>query len=203
MTYVQLRQEVYDRGVDDSLTTATRVGRWVNSAYQEVCGVALWPFLETSATGTPPLTIADVRKVLSVEDTTNAVDLEWTDRIDVLDTDPTVIATGNPSWWYLTAGGGSISVYPPSTSISITAYYVKVPAALSSDGDAHLLPERFEELIVDGALIRAYTNLDNYDLAGALRQEWTTKLNNMRDQLLSFHNDGSFIKITDTYESSY
>ena len=83
MTFQQLLTEFFARGFDylnDSGAGETRAKQWINQSYQEICGLDDWPFLEATASGGSPLTIADLRTILSLTDTTTNTNLGFIDR---------------------------------------------------------------------------------------------------------------------------
>lgn len=159
-----LRTEVTARGFD--FDSATRIDRWINTAYQRICERQAWPFLESEATGSSPLLISDLRAVLSIVDTTTNGLIEYEDIRDIRERDPAYASTtGTPTSWYL--NGSALTVYPANTTDSLLVRYLKVPTDLSADDDEPLIPDRFRYVIVDGAVVYAYRDTDNYDAAGA------------------------------------
>lgn len=198
MDFSELIDEVNDRGFD--YVTDTRLGRYVNQAYKSICNRGHWPFLLTTTTGTAPLTISDLRAVLSVVDTTLDTKLYPIDRrnlIESVSTDLTI--TGNPTYWYQESRT-VIKVYPANTTDTLSVHYVKVPATLTGT-DAHLIPEEFEDLIVDGAVIRAYKDQGQLDAAATTAQFYNEGLREMMDALLSrSHDNPEYIIQTNYYE---
>lgn len=195
MTLAELRTEFYARGFD--FDDATRTNRWLNQAYQELCEETAWPFLEVSASSTAPLSLTDVRTILSVSDTTQGITLDGMDRRDVVDYDPDLNETGNPTHWFL--DDNTLRVYPLNTTNTITVRYVEVPDAMAADGDSPDIPERYQDLIVDGAVIRAYKDTDEIDAAVALREMWDQGVYRMRRSMMdrNLQNPGTIL-ITDT-----
>lgn len=180
MTLAEIRTAVQARGF--SHIGNTELDRWINQAYQELCEEAQWPFLEVSTTGTAPLAIADLRTVLSVSDTTQGTVLEHRDRRDLVELDPEMNETGTPEYFFLS--DNTVSVYPLNTTDTIAVRYIEVPDELDDDADVPDVPERYHELIVDGAVIRCYKTSDEWDVANALRVDWEAGVGRMRRAIL-------------------
>lgn len=180
MTLGELRTAVQARGF--SHISNTEIDRWINQAYQELCEEAVWPFLEVSTTGTAPLSITDVRTVLSVSNTTQGNILEHRDRRDLVELDPEMNETGTPEYFFLS--DNTLSVYPLNTTDTIAVRYIEVPDEMTADANEPDVPERYHELIVDGAVIRCYKSSDEWDVATALRVDWQEGVQRMRRTLL-------------------
>jgi hypothetical protein len=180
----ELRTEVFNRGFDYLNSTAgqARVDRWLNQAYLEICELHPWPFLEQSATGSPPLEISDLRQVLYVLDTTNKFQLRGVDVRDVVDADPTLATNGQPECYYLV--GNSVSVWPVA-SVTLQVRYLRVPSELSQATDTPVLPQRWHDLIVDLAVMKAMKDSDNYEAASFLRSEVDRGVATMVQSLLT------------------
>lgn len=189
-----MRTAFQARGFNHISTTEQE--RWINQAYQELCEEAPWPFLEVSTSGVSPLSLTDVRTILSVSDTTTQRTLWGLDRRDVVDQDPDMNDTGSPEYFYL--DDNTLTVYPANTTDTIAVRYIEVPDVLDSDSDTPDIPTRFQELIVDGAVIKAYKAADEFDAAQMVRVEWNEGVMKMRRSLLdrNWANAGS-IKIVD------
>lgn len=158
-----------------------RKNYFLNRAATDIYERKPWPFLETTATGASPLTIADVRQVMSVADSTNDAPLFPLDRRNVVMADPTLNDTGAPTNWYLE---DTVLKTWPTTSVSLSVRYLKVPADMSSGSDEPLIPNRYRLLIVDGAMLEAYKDADAFDADGALREDYEQALRRMADTLM-------------------
>ena len=198
MTFADLIDEVNDRGFD--YLSDTRLGRYVNQSYKSICNRGAWTFLRTTTTGTAPLTISDLRAVLNVVDTTTNAKLYHADRRHLIESvDTSLTTTGTPTYWYQESRT-VISVYPANTTDTLSVHYLKVPATLTGT-DAHLIPDEFEDLIIDGAVIRALKDNDELDAAASLTQFYNEGLREMMDALLSRNHDGpNYIIQTNNYE---
>ena len=198
MNFAALIDEVNDRGFD--YLSDTRLGRYVNQSYKSICNRAAWPFLRTTTTGTAPLTISDLRAVLGVVDTTTNAKLYHADRRHLIESVDTLLTTtGTPTYWYQESRT-IIKVYPANTTDTLSVHYLKVPATLTGT-DAHLIPEEFEDLIVDGAVVRAYKDQGQLDTAASTQEFYNEGLREMQDALLSRNHDGpNYIIQTNNYE---
>lgn len=185
MTFQELYEEAAERGFNDLLQSEaqkTRLKRWVNQSYREIIDLAPWPFLDASKEGAAPLTVADLGHVLSVTAVSSDSVLRFLDSRSVTGMDPTRNDTGSPGYWYL-EGETTIKVYPAEAG-TILVRYRKVPAALSADADTPVLPAEYHDLIVDGTVVRAYKNRDNFEAAQFTRQEWERGIKGMTHALL-------------------
>lgn len=198
MTFLDLRTEFAARGFD--YENATRANRWINQAYLALCECWTWPFTEATITGPAPLTISDVRQILSVSDTTNQCVLVGVDRRDIVDVDPAMTSTGSPESWYLE--DSVLKVYPASTTASLAVRYAKVPAELVNDTDVPIIPSRFQDLIIDGACIRGYKDSDELATAQTLQGFYDRGVNEMLNSL-SYRNDSNpeMIRSTNVFYS--
>lgn len=125
-----------------------------------------WVWLETTTTGTAPLTISDLKEVLSVVDTSNRNKLTGLDARDITDWDPITTTAGTPESWWLD-GETTLRTYPTS-SATLSVRYLKFSAELASGSDSPLIPVRYHALWIDYAVIEAYKDEDRFDAANAL-----------------------------------
>ena len=185
MNRSEMRVEVQARGF--SHLSDTRVNQFLNSAYQELAVLENWPQLYGTASGAAPLTVADLRTVLSVFDTAQGTrKIEYADERDLRDSYGDVSVTGSPHHYWV--DNGVIRTYPVGGTLSVR--YVKTPAELDDDADEPVFPEQYHEIVVLGALRRAYQDSDNFEAAEAIRQEWAFQLEIMRGSLLDTSGDG-------------
>jgi len=191
MTLEELMSEVYGRGFDDLRGNATeeaRVKRWLNYAQREIADYAPWPFLEANKESTAPITFTDLGHVLSVTDLAHDEQLTYADRRELIGYDPNLSAVGAAERWYM-EGEGTLKVYPADTSSKFLVRYVKVVTDLSAASDTPIIPTNYQELIVEGAVIRAYRNRDNYDAAKLVREEWRLGMELMNKALVKRNMD--------------
>ena len=180
-----MRTEGQARGF--SHLSSARVDAMLNSAYQELAALENWPILIATASGAAPLTIADLRTVLSVFDTAQGTrKIEYADERDLRDAYGDISVTGSPHHYYVDAG--VIRTYPVGGTLSVR--YVKTPAALALDADEPVFPDQWHEIVVLGAVRRAYQDSDDFQAAEAVRQEWAFQLEIMRGVLLDTSDDG-------------
>jgi hypothetical protein len=109
--------------------------------------------------------------------------LDYVDRRTLTDTDRDLTVTGTPDRWFLE--GDVLNVYPASASEALSVRYVASAAELASDSDTPLVPTRFQDLIVDGAVIRGLKDSDNYEAVSALRVEYDRQVQLMANSLLN------------------
>lgn len=186
MNFSELQTDFFESGLgylNDNATGLARAKRWLNQAYLEACALEPWPFLETTATGPPPLAIADLGQVLAVLDTTNNVNLTHSDYSSlVVDySNPTV--TGTASFWYLT-GGTTVNVMPPNTGISLSVRYFKVPTEMSNASDTPVIPTQYHDIIVLGAWRRGLLDDSAAGDYEVIKREWNERMAIMRQARL-------------------
>lgn len=186
MTFAELQTDFYESGfayLNDNGTGAIRAKRWLNQSYLEICALEPWPFLETTTTGSAPLTPTSLRQVITVLDTTNDVKLEHSDYDSLTDLYPDPTVTGTTLYWYL-AGGTTVTIVPPSTTIVLSVTYIKVPTELANASDTPLLPAAYHDIIVLGAWRRGLLDDSNAGDYGLIKSEWGDRLGVMRQSLL-------------------
>lgn len=173
MTRGELILEVKDRGY--SHVSGERIGRWIDDAYRVLCSRYPWPFLEATKTGTSPLEIDDLRKVLSVTDSTGDAELSGADRRWIAATFPDLPDTGSPTYWYLE--NKTLLTYPADTS-ELSIRYIKQPAAME-EADEPLIPSEWQYLMVDRAVAKCLRRADEYEEARALEGDVEAGLREM------------------------
>jgi hypothetical protein len=183
-TLADLQSELYARGYDHLAQDAAGVARglrWINQAAAELTLAELWPFRLSTATGAAPLSITTLSSVLSVIDTGNAsAELsEMTER-ELVDAGIDLTDTGTPLYWY--RDSLQIKTYPVGGTLSVR--YWALPTDLASPTDQTLVPARFMDAIVDGAVRRAAKDRDNWETVGGAEQERQRGLELMRRTLL-------------------
>lgn len=196
MTLATLRTELLARGFD--YLSTTRANQFLNEGYHAVCewNGTPWPFLETTTTGTAPLTISDLREIVYVTNTTGGRVIDPEDVRNLNDRDPGLTQTGTPSRYYLD-GSSILKLWPASTTQTLSVRYLKVPADLSSDSDTPVVPTRFHPLIVDMAEVFAYQDASDFQESEAKGQQLEIKLGRMRDTLNVRQDDEpAFVQVT-------
>jgi hypothetical protein len=163
---VDARTALIARGFDE--LTPTRLNEVLNLAKNQFEDGYPFPWLETTATGPAPLTIADLKDVLYVVDTTNQNELRGVPAQHIIaEQDPIIGDTGAPALWWLD-GTTSLKTWPVQASAQLSVRYVKESPELSLDADTPLIPVRYHSTWVDLAAVRAYLDSDNIDAAAQL-----------------------------------
>lgn len=196
-----LASELAARGFD-YLSEARRY-YFLNQAYlTDICENDDWPFLEAVTTSTAPITVSDLRSVESVVDNTQQLKLRPLRRKAITDFAPDLSGAGSPRNYFI-SGGDTINAWPANTTNSLTVQYFKVPSELASPNDTPVIPARWHYLIVEGAVKRAYEDDDEYAAAQAADQVFQTRLQSMRDSLLTQQHDrpDQFILLTNTEQA--
>jgi hypothetical protein len=181
---LQLRTAVSDRGF--ARFTTAQLQQVVNDALHELDGMEpRWPYLQTTTSGTAPLTVSDYVDVTDVINTTLNIPLAFTRYEDLARWAGDLTATAaDPSWWYFTPGSTtSISTYPVTTRTLKVIYY-KATTDLSADGDTPLAPSRWHHVIVDLAERNAHRQKGDRAMADAVQADVDRKLGLMRTDLL-------------------
>lgn len=176
-----IRDEVQARGFD--FVTDARVNQWINDSYFEIAEWMPWPFLETSVSGASPITITDLRAVLSVTNSLSGVPLESVDRRVVQLGDTALDDTGIPALWW--REDQTINVWPGSSTDTVTVRYIKVPTTLTADADTPIIPTRWHQVIVDGAVLRAQKDNDMWQEYQVLRAIWQQQLDLMTQSIMA------------------
>jgi hypothetical protein len=200
MTLEELLVEVFARGFDDLNNEEGKpsVTRWINQAYRELCDYAPWPFLEETVSDTAPLVLPNLGHVLSAADESAGVQLSYVERAQVAQWDPDFNDEGAASYWY--REGDTLKVFPADEESIFLIRYVVTPEALADVGDTPRVPAAYQDLIVDGAVVRAYKNRDNFEATQAVRAEWERGLRQMVSALLhpNYDNARSLIRTGST-----
>lgn len=174
MTLTTATTELQARG--GSYLAAARCTTMLNDAKNELEDFYPWPWLETTTTGTAPVTISDLKYVLYVVDTTNKCELpgvsaQWLISQETAD----LTQTGDASYWYLD-GLTSLKVYPVNTTASLSVRYVKYSPELSAGSDTPLFPARYTNIWIDLAMVRVYEDADDHQAADVLRTKVQKRL---------------------------
>lgn len=181
MNLTALQTELAARGLD--FLSTSRQTQFLNDAYHEINEAELWPFRLTTATGSAPLTIADLGVIEEVVNTANAsTPLSRADRRSLAGWYGDLTTTGVPSWFYV--DNGVVRTFPVGGTLSVR--YYKAAADLSAGSDPPIFPARFHSLIVDVAQRRALgrDESDQADVA-LLTAEIQQGLDEMRTALLA------------------
>lgn len=190
-TFGETLTEFYARGFDylnQDTAGQTRAKRWVNRAYLQLCEAFPWPFVEDEVEDTAPLTLGDMRAVLSVVDSTNGAKLSYVETRSLTDFTTDTDLAGTPCHYWL--DGNTVNLYPTSTTVEVKVRYLTVPDELEDDTDVLVVPNRFTDLVVDGAVLRAYKDTDNFNAHNALKASYQDDLMGMAASLMVRNHSG-------------
>lgn len=181
LDFAALQAEFQARGFSDMTSAGdlVRLKRWLVDAMHMIDEMEDWAYLNTSTTGTAPLTIADLRKVESVSDVAGQIPLNQRSRGEMAHSYVDLTIAGQPYEFYVT-GGTTINVYPANTTRTLTVTYWKFGPDLSAGTDVPLMPDRFRMAIVEYAVDRAATDRGAYDQAQAAQQAGDAIVDRMR-----------------------
>lgn len=208
MNFAELTQELFDRGanyLDEDASSQARAERWLNQAYQEICNLHAWPFMQTTATGTAgtgTVSVPDLRKVRFVGDISAGTtpgrrlrkilleDLESSLEVEDAST------TGTPEFYYID-GGTIIRTYP----VGGTVYVAYTKRAQSMTGtDTPVFAIDYHDLIVDRAMIKVYKDSDNFEAAAALKDEYNAGLAAMAEDYQLDTREGDYVDVGWPYD---
>ena len=189
MTFAELRTEVEARGYD--YVQPSRIDLWLKQAYEWVCSLQPWPFLEYNATGGSPLVIMDMTQIMFVAGELG--ELPGKDIRDVLSASENSPDTGGSAVaWYLDQN--TVRTWPESGE-QLEVRYIRTPPEYS-DVDTPLVPEAYQELLVDGGVLRGLKDNDEYDTANALQGVIDLNISGMTEALMvrNYQNDQNIVQ---------
>lgn len=175
----QLRTMLRASGYD--FLTDSECDLILNECYLEICDMEDWPFLEADASGAAPLTVADLRKVQSVVDSTTGCRLGFVTRDELANRSIDLTYAGSPRYYYID-GGDTITTWPVGGTLAVR--YWKTPVAMAAVGDEPVIPGRFRDLIVTCAARQAAMDQSADSDVQALTVEYQRRLDVMRQALL-------------------
>lgn len=158
----------------------TRILRWVNEEYKTLCATYAFQQIKdaetvTTSSGTAAyeLTEADIIQIEDVLDTTNGLYLlpisEY--QYNMYTQGIPANTTGNPVYWFISGVGANgrteITFYPtPDGTYSITVgFYEFVELVTSPSATSPIIPEQFDNVIVNRASAQALRQAGNHDAA--------------------------------------
>lgn len=186
----QLRTQLRAKGFD-FLDQDPEVDRLLNVAYQEICDLEDWPFLQATAAGAAPLTVTDLGTITSVFDTVQRRNLELVTYDDLVRAQVDITQTGSPSHYWID-NTTIVKAWPVGGTLSVR--YIKDPALLVNDADEPVIPARFRDIIVTGAARVAAMDESAGQDQTALDAEYVRRLQIMRDKLLDQSRDTVYIR---------
>lgn len=151
-TLATAEAELQARGYNRFSTS--RLDAWLNEAKNRFEDYPYdWPWLKATSSGASPLTVADLRRVLSVVNATTQQSLDQIDQDAVVQfVDTNLALTGQATSWYLSSET-VVSTYPATAALSV--HYVKFSPELASGSDVPLIPARYRMTWVDLAEVSA------------------------------------------------
>lgn len=151
-TLATAEAELQARGYNRFSTS--RLDSWLNSAKNRFEDYTDWPWLKTTTTGTAPLTISDLRRVLSVVDSSAKLPVEQVAADAIIEyASADLTLAGSPSGWYLSSDT-VLTTFPVGTG-SLSVRYLKFSPELSAGADTPLIPARYRTAWVDLAEVEA------------------------------------------------
>jgi hypothetical protein len=193
MNLGQLRDRAQQRFRDTGglIIGTTTWNEHLNFAYREFLRAGRWPFttayedldvnagtrrvdLESLLGAGPP----DAAEVLSgLENIYNITDdtlvqpfpvrgMAWRLRRHLENQSP-----GQPAFWEV-VGADIVLVPPPITSVTLRFYYFDDPPELTLDADVPVIPLRYQESIVTGAVAKAHEDDQNRESADKYKKEF-------------------------------
>lgn len=165
MNHEQLIAQVRDHGWGEGVNGITdqRISGWINQAYMQLVNDAPGPWLQTSsavsysagtAQGSLPANCTTVKTVRL--DNQKLGRLSFEDYLDLVNDQ----GDGQPAHYAL--WGGSLYLVPtPDSALQVQVFHWREPEPLSGNSDVPLIPQRFHHLIVLGAVVRGFRELDD------------------------------------------
>lgn len=165
MNFLDCVQDVAFRLDNQSINNQIKV--WVNLAQQEIARADNWHFLGATSSLTTTSGISEYAlsgncdKVLAMWQATTPAKLAYLDAVDFVKMFPDPSDTGEPRCYTLFKEGYT-QLYPiPNGTYTVFYKYKKMLPDLSSDSDTSLIPKKWHELLIHGALARAYQYNDD------------------------------------------
>lgn len=151
-TLATAEAELQARGYNRFSTS--RLDSWLNAAKNRFEDYTDWPWLKTTTTGTAPLTISDLRRVLSVVDSSAKLPVDQVAADAIIEfASADLTLAGSPSGWYLSSDT-VLTTFPVGTG-SLSVRYLKFSPELASGADTPLIPARYRTAWVDLAEVEA------------------------------------------------
>jgi hypothetical protein len=144
----------------------------LNTAKDEFEDLWEWPWLWATATGATPLTVDDLKLVLTVQGGGNelmGLDLRQVTQDGSLPTTP-----GTPTYWWIE--GTNILHAWPGDGADVSLVYIADSPTLVEPSDTPLIPARYHGLWIDLAVCEAYKDSDNFAASQALRADAMTRI---------------------------
>lgn len=182
-TFEALLTEFYARGFDylnQDDSGRLRAQRWINQSYLALCEEEDWPFLRATAYGTAPMEISDLSEVKEVMDLTTDLQLMQFRELEL--TRAQREDEGEPCHYYV--DDLTVGISPPNPEHDLAVRYRRTPEPLEEEGHVCLIPNRFVDMVIDGAAIKGLKDSDNWESVIAAQQAYDHQLAGMRKALL-------------------
>tara|TARA_R110000803_G_scaffold41635_2_gene89449 strand:+ start:11429 stop:12085 length:657 start_codon:yes stop_codon:yes gene_type:complete len=90
-----------------------------------------------------------------------------------------------PSYVFKTPDGKFGISPPPSKAFTITFDYWAAPSELVGDSDTTVIPARYDNVIIDGAMVQIHMMRDNLEAVSIAEKAFKRGLDSMRTQLIN------------------
>lgn len=205
MDVSEMISDLGDYGFTDS-STATKV-RALQKAIRRIERARPWPFLRTKidltfdgSSGLATNFPANFRAAISLKNTASGKRLEPLDERDIEDIVGTQLTrVGAPLYYYDEGEKLLVWPVPPSGTTIRMRYYRQSDAITSSTTEAGILiPARYHDVIVAGALVILYDMEDDPELAARQQSHYQEALAEMVEDLFRKQYDRpEFVRVTD------
>lgn len=186
-------------GETDETISNTRILRFLNQSYLEICSVYHFDQLGESTTvttangtGTYELSVSNILNITDLVDDTNNFKLYPMNEQQYHRFTQGGTTSGAPVYWFVDGVGANnrwnLTFYPtPAGTYTINVYYTKQPTELTSSPAATspIIPEVWDDSIIYRAAARGWMSLGEIEAAKSYRQEART--NDMAALRSSFH----------------
>ena len=184
------------RRENDTSFSSTEILNYLNDSQREIVSRHTFPFMEKVVDG--PLTIGeatyDVQAdhdvtldayIIDPNDTTQSWGLTFipSDEFFTRYPNPDVQDNNQPTCWTLFAENITFNC-PPDKAYTFRQRYYKIAEALVDSTDVPVIPERFKEVLIRGALSRVEERRDNFDFAAIHKNEFEQQLADMAQRVI-------------------
>jgi hypothetical protein len=182
--------------LDDTSFESAKLLQYLNDTNREICNFRLWPFMETSFTGTLDTTHntydapADYQSFINLAINAPDASAEFISYLpyqefDQRYPDPTAASASRPACW--TTFNNSLVFGPgvPDQVYTLTLRYIKAATTVTSDTDVVDVPDSFSELVVLGMYKRALMTNDSFDQAQVVAQDFDILMQSMAERMFT------------------
>jgi hypothetical protein len=165
VTLAEAQAALLARGFDYLVPAQTTL--MLNVAKDTFEDVYEWPWLWLPFSGPTPLTVPNLKLVLTVQG--NGTELLGLDIRQVAQDGSDLTQAGTPGYWWI-EGTNKLHAWPGDGAV-LSGVCLQDSPALSLPTDTPLIPSRYHGLWIDFAVVEAYKDSDNYAAAQALRAD--------------------------------